>query len=901
MSTKPLIFVYPLSATMKKLKETIEEISESEGVEVYEVDDITEVAQLVPTIGQSLSIYGAPKKCAMALKQLRKVNAKLNSKILLLNEKSIPRKTLDKFSKIGLTEFIQEPVAPKTLLYKVKLQLKSIVNDTDEFGEDDEVQSRDSSNADEESDSLYKASKSKKSNNEDDGLDYLTKKKPKSNFEIENVEKEKKKKSNYSEEDIDSHWQGKLTKEELSLEDIEEPEKAKNEEDIIDNYLRGNQEKNENELEEEEKKKRNYRDEITDENLSSNTKRDEEESEFDIRKANEEILTEIEDEKKKMKVAEEDTSTYYKGKITKDDNEDEEEEESKKRKETSILDIEDEEDFIDYEEDEELENKKKKKGLSILDIEEDSITQEKDEHEEESEKKTSKEVSVTEAAKAANESEVEHIDQEETSGEGSTDKIDKYLRGGAAKKEDEDDDTEDEKSISKDLEIDEEGEDKDLKLDEETLEEDDSSIERDNVTLDIEQSEDELTKEDINEDDDSEYSRKKKTADLLLEDGKDLEKENENEEENSKKRAINKEDLEDDKDYEDRKGSGHQEEEKKRKTHEGKVDDLTKKKLQADSKVDNIQTHYSSEKSVSHIDDDWNFEKSNKKKPEDEDIKNRPELEMSYAEKVDLGEQTIDYRKLKDEFGGVSIDREGSRIKKTGPKYYGGDSAKSKKTPSYYRDDEDGHIKSEDEEDQSEEKNTPEEIFEPNSVGLENIIRVLSFYYDSDDGQNKSFKLISSILQQNFNGELALFYYDETKARVTEASNSLNLLTDVELELKKPIWDKLFSKNYKNWKETKLPNWSDDTFQEEKIEFIYPYYEGASLMGFAVSWFTQGFQEEREKELEVSLESLRGILISNFRQSLNTGKYEGTNNVVNSPKKNVIKSFFGKLFKKKAA
>ena len=46
---------------------------------------------------------------------------------------------MDKFSKIGLTEFIKEPVAPKTLLYKVKLQLKSIIVSGEEEEEDESI------------------------------------------------------------------------------------------------------------------------------------------------------------------------------------------------------------------------------------------------------------------------------------------------------------------------------------------------------------------------------------------------------------------------------------------------------------------------------------------------------------------------------------------------------------------------------------------------------------------------------------------------------------------------------------------------------------------------------------------------------------------------------------------
>jgi len=904
MSTKPLIFIYPLSDTMKKLKEAVEEISESEGVEIYEVDDLTEVAQLVPTIGQSLSIYGAPKKCAMALKQLRKVNAKLNSKVLLLSEKGIPRKTLDKFSKIGLTEFIQEPVAAKTLLYKVKLQLKSIVND--ENGDENEGEVGVKKKGDEQvedEESLFKSkSKSGQSEDDDEGLNYLTKKKKKSNFEIEEAP-EKKKKNNYHEEEIDSHWQGKLTKEELSLDDVKEPKKEEKDENIIDNYLRGNTEKKEETLEEEEKERRNYKDEILHENLASNATREKMEDDYDIHKKKKEASLNIEENNNRSKGDFNSSDTHYRGTITKTEEEIEEAEE-KKKKGLSVLEIEDNKEDIYLDEDEEHETRKKKKSLSILDIEDEGITQEKEEEQAEgkdySEKK---EKLLEEDSHKKGDSSVEHLDSEDESGEGSTDKIDMYLRGGAAKKEEEERE-EDEDLYKREtlLSLDEE----DLNDDINSNDEDEEANQKDkDFHLDIEdaQSKDKDIEEERekHEEDDDHYERRKDTKLDLID--SDYKKNDESEEENDKNYRSTKGSLVKEEEDEDDKEKRKKEAEldfEKNKSHDSKVDDLTKKKLQADSKVDKIQTHYSSEASVSHIDDDWHFSKTKKNEQAEEERKNDDSLEMSYGEKLDLGEQTIDYRKLKDEFGGITIDRSGNKEKKQGPKYYGDGTGKKKKTPSYYRDDIENGSEQLEEQDENQEELEGEEIFEPNSKGLENIVRVLSFYDKTEKADEECYRFISKVIQEKFAGEVALFYYDERKSRVTEATNSLNLLNDLELEVKRPLWDKLFSKNYRDWKEMKLPTWSDPTFQDKNIHFIYPYYEGASLMGFSVSWFSKEFNEERCGELEVTLESLRGFVIAKFREGKNSGEYNGKA-AKEEVKENPIKSFFGKFFGKKAS
>lgn len=125
-SLKPLVFLHPLSPTLEKLREIMSENSEDEGIEIYDVETPEEGVQLIPAIGQSLIMCNSPKACAMLLQPVRKVVKKLETKTILVSTKAIPAKTLEKFMKIGLTECVVEPVNPKTLLYKVRLQLRSI-------------------------------------------------------------------------------------------------------------------------------------------------------------------------------------------------------------------------------------------------------------------------------------------------------------------------------------------------------------------------------------------------------------------------------------------------------------------------------------------------------------------------------------------------------------------------------------------------------------------------------------------------------------------------------------------------------------------------------------------------------------------------------------------------------
>ena len=125
---KSLVFLTPLCETLVKLKEVIDETADADGIEVFEVEELEEMRHLLPSLGQCLMIASNPRKCAQALLMNKRAIKILQTKSILLSAKKIPNKTLDKFVKVGLTECIVEPVAPKTLLYKVRLLLRSIAN-----------------------------------------------------------------------------------------------------------------------------------------------------------------------------------------------------------------------------------------------------------------------------------------------------------------------------------------------------------------------------------------------------------------------------------------------------------------------------------------------------------------------------------------------------------------------------------------------------------------------------------------------------------------------------------------------------------------------------------------------------------------------------------------------------
>lgn len=138
-NTKQLIIVPPMSETFQKLHEVLNEIADAEKIEISKINEAKALNEMMIS-GQCLVIFSNAKSCALFLQENKSHIAKFHSKVILLVPKEIPAKSLIKFLKVGLTEAIHEGSPPKTLLHKIKMQLRTIKARSFDFGLENEDQ-----------------------------------------------------------------------------------------------------------------------------------------------------------------------------------------------------------------------------------------------------------------------------------------------------------------------------------------------------------------------------------------------------------------------------------------------------------------------------------------------------------------------------------------------------------------------------------------------------------------------------------------------------------------------------------------------------------------------------------------------------------------------------------------
>ena len=244
---KQLIIVPPMSEALKKLHEVLEGIAADENIEISLIDDLKELGQFIGSSGQCLILCANAKKCATFLQDNRFVISRSHSKTMLFTPKEIPAKTLIKFTKVGLTESILENSPPKTLLYKIKLQLRSI-RTTSAEKDKEVVKSISDSTAESKSTSQEEEKIREKTSTETNPEQEVEHKKK---FEVNNDNiidygGSLKGKIKPQEEAIETHWKSKRKTEEttLNLESGEDSSKVKTEDlNDLDLYYRGKKKK----------------------------------------------------------------------------------------------------------------------------------------------------------------------------------------------------------------------------------------------------------------------------------------------------------------------------------------------------------------------------------------------------------------------------------------------------------------------------------------------------------------------------------------------------------------------------------------------------------------------------------------------------------------------------------
>lgn len=917
---KPLIFIHPLSPALKKLLEVLQENAEADNFEIFEINAINEAHQLVPTIGQSLTIVSNPKKCAMFMQPIRKVIKQLNSKVILLSPKPIPPKTLAKFQKIGLTECIIEPVPPKTLHYKVNLLLRSIVDN--ELEQDEEKEIKDLSKDEKLVDSTSKTKDKQTSDDSEEATDdYGYKRKKSKKFDDIEIDysDEKKKKSSYLEEEIETNWKGKTDiATGLEIEDDDEEKKSSYSEEEIESYYKNKKNKNQGNdiIDDIQSNKSNYQeDELLNNDIhkTNNTLEEDLDKNMSSKQSKHSELILEDDENKNSGEVEESIDGYMRGKLNKSQGIEEDDEDIYARKSIQHEELMEEENKdIQLEEEDIDELPERKKAKEYEDLEDDidnKKEQEEDILEPKQKKKRNEEELEEELEDKDYKQEAELLEEGEDLDDerGKVDEIDKYYRGGAAKKE---------------LEVIDEDENKDLLLDEENeeieskkkshateieLEEEDKDLKQERNEYEGQELEDKTNDEDENlDEEDIDYKQKKEQVYADLEDDNKAEEDEDDEGDDGDIRHK-KSQL-----YEDLEGTDRPDIERDNQEEESdyrKLDSVNPldfdedKKNGVHQKADHISTHYSSKTSTRHDENDWNIGDREKKEQQfDEYSKKQDDLELSFGGKKDLGEQTINYEQIKKEFLDATVEQTGSKSKKIGKKFISSEKDGKEFTKKKYNLDgetEDAEYSSI----ENEEEEIENPIFSSDPRGLDVAVKVLNIYYKEKFENDDIFSLISDEINQRFQGETSFILYDKN----TDKYNLLHSTTLYEAKKseKKGIIDEFENNIIKNessqWKEIAVPLWSDITFQEDEITFSYPFFEGISRMGLCQVTFKSGFDEVKAKELEVILETTRGIYLNSYHIHSPDAVYkkdEKTENKNNKKKKGGLFSF---LKKKKAS
>ncbi len=905
---KQLIIIPPMSEALKKLNEVLEGISVDENVEISMIDDLKELSQFIATTGQCLILASNAKKCATFLQDNKAMLAKSHCKTILFTPKEIPAKTLIKFTKIGLTESILESSPPKTFLYKVKLLLRSIKTAKPQEDAEKLVKSLENGKVqnEEATDREVKEKISAEENVID--MDMVKKKRNDDSGESIDYSNPLKGKIKPQEEIIDTNWKSDRKKH-ADVENTEEENMtAESELNSIDMYYRGKNKKLDTILEATEDdfgklkkvelvdqdspaaKKSSYADvidegsmkqkkldqatgQLEDEEKKSSTELDLVAGSKKNKKSFDDIDSDLElsmtrrreqdavEEGPKTKDKEvEDLGGYLKGKISKDMAL-EEEPESNQEAQYDNSEVEEEERDKDFDLDL-LAGDKKNRKHDEDDGLEDNV----------------------------HDGEVDKIEGNMIGDSGTVDKIRTRMNGssdGSANAlEDEDDGL---TLYSKNKK---------------TAEKEDSD-DQDTDSLNLEAAKKEREKAEAKKADEDEIDLKKPQQNLDLLEGdknQDLTPSAEPTDRERQKQAF----LEKLKAEKAAKAAAAKEEDEDLNLRSREASGIkpTKDGNQThDGQVDKIDTFYRSGDSKKQ-DHSWDNLTDKKATLELLPGQKRSGMSTVAADNKDLGETTIDYRKLKEEFdmmssgGGMSVDSGAFSTK--------GDT-------SLRNNDDDGSFK----------------VVEIDPKSLDFSIAIVNSIYNKETKAKQIFAMITDELVDNYHCYPVFYSYKLSDKKFTEVFNSFVELNANKITPEKKDWWSEFKKdtalfehyqsksmttwrcpeivnNNEVWEDVELPTWAEQELTNKNVELIFPYFDGLDRMGLAVVIFPEGLNPKTANGLLTVLEMARTLFLDTIQryQVAPVKEKELTKEVSpikeETEKKNVL-SFFGGLFGKKKA
>jgi hypothetical protein len=111
-----IVFLYPISAKLKELKE---EFEKDESLVVYELDSVNEYGQLIGVMEHSITFSSDLKKTQQYLSECKQFARGKTSRNFLIQDKAVPPQIFTKLQKLGLNEVLKEDSHLKSLSHKV--------------------------------------------------------------------------------------------------------------------------------------------------------------------------------------------------------------------------------------------------------------------------------------------------------------------------------------------------------------------------------------------------------------------------------------------------------------------------------------------------------------------------------------------------------------------------------------------------------------------------------------------------------------------------------------------------------------------------------------------------------------------------------------------------------------
>ncbi len=918
---KSLIIFKPMSPTLQKLHGVLEGIIVEENVEIIISDNLKEMHHLLSMGGQYLTLTSDVKICLTFLQENKATIVSSKSKVLLLTPKEIPFKILDKFFKLGLTENILDSLPPKTLLYKIKLLLKSIkVTDLNRENDDRHevvvksmIDTAEPSKTEknkigkqEKSEPLEEAPKRERKKDVqldiEPGMDYLSTNKNKKTYQEENIDTSWKNSKPLSGEagSTDSSGNGEMT--------------GSFQTEEIDNYFRGklaqhdNKEFEESDDTEKVKKLNSLEDENSKKKRKDSVELDIIDNSKNSQKGQLGNSDENEDNSSHLKLKtlgplgpgpdedDKEESPYKHNKLT---------EEEKKRKNYGSLLLTDKDDSADKGrrsnfKEEDLGGHMKGKLNTSLDLEsdesDDSDEAKKRYEKEEKERKKPFELDIEssgddkpKSAQASSEDGDE--DKKNRIDLGPRDEIDDILRGKINNSGKEKNDH-DRKSNNINLDLVDSDNDKRRNQD---FESEDSEKPSWTNSLSVDEDDSEKAARDyLNKKESEEDKKKRSNLELdLIDNSKDDENKQDKDLENYEK------------DHSFLKGKISNEKEKNSKRNllqlKQVAKDLEHKKLDL-TELDLVDNENSKKqsgktdqmdgflrgKSLAKKEHDWDIH--NKKNNQAHlDIEHTPEKEIKPDQnrRKETSEITIDYRKLRKEFNEISK-----------PEY---------KSSIHYEKDESSN---------DEEEFYRFKVIEHKANGFDFAISIINQLYNSDVNPLIILKSVAEKILKEEQGFTVFYNFQNYNKQHNESFNSFNEFEKLYNE----HWNNfsanasdlefLFNKSMSTWicrqikdrdtfwYDTELPSWAAQELRDKSVEFVYPYYDGLDRMGMAFIFFPFGIKTTSEKKLIILLELVRGVFLNSIQRER---PEEIKKEVDKNDQSNKVLNLFGGLFSNKKA